>query len=59
MTTSDVRISAVLSQVEDEEGKAIGYFRNTGPKPQQNYRVARRELLDIVQFIRHFHKYLL
>ena len=55
---SGVGIGAVLSQVQNGEEKVIGYFSRTLSKSERRYCVTRRELLAVVEAIKHFHHYL-
>ena len=55
---SNEGIGAVLSQIVDGNEKVIAYYSRTLSKPERNYCVTRRELLAIVDSIKHFHKYL-
>ena len=48
----------MLSQIVDGNEKLIAYYSRTLSKPERNYCVTRRELLAIVDSIKHFHKYL-
>lgn len=51
-------IGAVLSQVVDGLEKPISYFSRSMNKHERNYCVTRRELLAIVESVKHFHHYL-
>ena len=51
-------IGAVLSQEQDGLERVIAYASRTLSKPEQNYCVTRRELLAIVNFLKHFRHYL-
>ncbi|GBM35011.1 Retrovirus-related Pol polyprotein from transposon 297 [Araneus ventricosus] len=55
--SSNEGIGAVLSQKIGNEECVIAYFNNSLGKPERNY-VTRKELLDIVKSIEHFHHYL-
>ena len=55
---SNEGIGAVLSQLVDGNEKVVAYFSRTLSKPERNYCVTRRELLAMVESIKHFHKYL-
>ena len=55
---SDNGIGAVLSQVQGEEEKIIGFFSRSLSKPEKNYCVTRKELLALIKGIKHFHHYL-
>ena len=49
---------AVLSQIQEGEEKVIAYFSKSLTKEQRRYCVTRKELLAIVQSVKHFHHYL-
>ncbi len=49
---------AVLSQIQDSEEKVIAYFSKSFSKEQRRYCVTRKELLAIVEAIKHFRHYL-
>ncbi|XP_055877105.1 uncharacterized protein LOC106074369 [Biomphalaria glabrata] len=55
---SGTGIGAVLSQKVDETERVIAYFSRSFSKAERNYCVTRRELLAVVDAIKHFHKYL-
>ena len=55
---SNYAIGAVLSQNQDGDERVIAYASRTLSKPEQNYCVTRRELLAIVNFLKHFRHYL-
>ena len=55
---SNIGQGAVLSQVQDGREKVICYFSKCFSKPERQYCVTRRELLAIVNAIKHFHNYL-
>lgn len=55
---SNTGIGGVLSQVIDGQEKVIAYYSKILAKPERNYCVTRRELLAIVESVKHFHKYL-
>ena len=50
-------IGAVLSQSSSQGERVIAYFSRSLSKPERNYCVTRRELLAIVEAIKHFHHY--
>ena len=54
---SNTGIGGVLSQVTDEQERVIAYYSRTLSKAERNYRVTRRELLAVVEAVKHFHKY--
>ena len=51
-------IGAVLSQIHDGVEHVVAFFSRTLTAPEKNYCVTRRELLAIVESVRHFHQYL-
>jgi hypothetical protein len=51
-------IGSVLSQVRNGKEHVIAYYSKTLGKAERNYCVTRRELLAIVESIKHFHHYL-
>jgi transposase InsO family protein len=51
-------LGAVLSQVQDGEERVISYYSRTLNKAERNYCVTRRELLAIVEAVKHFHHHL-
>ena len=55
---SSFAISGVLSQVQDGTERVIAYFSKTLNKAQRQYCVTRRELLAIVESVKHFHQYI-
>ena len=55
---SDYGIGGVLSQVEGNEERVIGYASRSLTKPERRYSTTRKELLAIVAFIQHFRHYL-
>ena len=55
---SNLAIGAVLSQIQNGEEKVIGYYSHALSKPETNYCVTRKELLAIVESVKHFHCYL-
>ena len=55
---SGIGIGVVLSQVQDGQEKVIGYFSRTLSKSERRYCVTRRELLAVVEAVKHFHHYL-
>lgn len=55
---SSVAIGAVLSQHQNGQERVIAYFSKTLNKTQRQYCVTRRELLAIVEAVKHFHHYL-
>uniref|UniRef100_A0A2C9LB45 Reverse transcriptase/retrotransposon-derived protein RNase H-like domain-containing protein n=1 Tax=Biomphalaria glabrata TaxID=6526 RepID=A0A2C9LB45_BIOGL len=55
---SGTGIGAVLSQKVNETERVIAYFSRSFSKAERNYCITRRELLAVVEAIKHFHKYL-
>jgi predicted aspartyl protease len=51
-------IGAVLSQIHEGTERVVAYFSKTLGKAERNYCVTRRELLAIIESIKHFHHYL-
>ena len=51
-------IGGVLSQVIDGTERVIGYYSRVLSKYERNYCVIRRELLAVVECVKHYHKYL-
>jgi hypothetical protein len=51
-------IGAVLSQVQEGVERVIAYFSRTLNKAERNYCVTRRELLAVVEAVKHFHHHL-
>jgi transposase InsO family protein/predicted aspartyl protease len=55
---SGFALGSVLSQVRDGKEYVIAYFSKALGKAERNYCVTRRELLAIVESLKHFHHYL-
>ena len=55
---SDTAIGAVLSQIHDGEERVITYTSRCLTKAERKYCVTRKELLAIVNFVKHFRHYL-
>ncbi|KAK3090501.1 hypothetical protein FSP39_012342 [Pinctada imbricata] len=55
---SNTGMGAVLSQVQEGTDKVISYFSKTFSSTERRYCVTRRELLAIIESIKHFHHYL-
>ena len=51
-------IGAVLSQRQDDEERVVLYYSRGLSRPERNYCVTRRELLAVVESIKHCHHYL-
>ena len=51
-------LGAVLSQLQGGEEHVIAYYSHVLTWPEQQYCVTRRELLAVVEAIKHFHHYL-
>ena len=51
-------LGSVLSQVQDGHERVICYYSSTFNKPEGNYCVTQRELLAMVDSVKHFHQYL-
>lgn len=51
-------MGAVLSQIHDNQEHVVAYYSKILSKPERQYCVTRRELLAIVQSVKHFHHYL-
>ena len=56
--TSDVAIAAVLSQKIDGKEHVIAYASKTLSKCERRYCVTRKELLAVVNYVKHFRHYL-
>ncbi|XP_043199138.1 uncharacterized protein LOC122368890, partial [Amphibalanus amphitrite] len=55
---SGCSIGGVLSQMQDGKEHVIAYFSRSLSSAERNYCVTRRELLGIVDSMKHFHHYL-
>ena len=51
-------LGSILSQIQDGEERVICYHSRTFTKAERNYCVTRKELLAIVDSVKHFHHYL-
>lgn len=51
-------LGAVLSQVQEGQERVIEYYSRTLTKSERNYCATRKELLAVVQAVKHFHPYL-
>lgn len=45
-------------QIQDQEEKVITYYSRSLTKPERNYCVIRKELLAVVEAVKHCHHYL-
>ena len=52
---SGVGIGAVLSQVEDGKERVVAYYSQALNKAERNYCITRKELLAVVEAVKHFH----
>ena len=55
---SGVGIGAVLSQVEDGKERVAAYYSRALNKAERNYCITRKELLAVVEAVKHFHHYI-
>ena len=51
-------IGDVISQMVNRIETVIEYYSHTLSKPERNYRATRRELIAVLECIKHYHKYL-
>ena len=51
-------IGAVLSQVQEKQERVVAYYSRTMNRAEEQYCVTRKELLAIVEAVKHFHPYL-
>ena len=51
-------LGSVLSQVQDGHERVICYYSRTFNKPERNYCVTPKELLAVMDSVKHFHQYL-
>ena len=51
-------LGAVLSQKQDWVERVISYYSKSLNKAERNYCVTRRELLAVVNAVKHYHHYL-
>ena len=51
-------VGAVLSQCVEGVERVVAYYSRVLSKPERNYCVTRRELLAVVESVKHFHHYL-
>ena len=54
---SGVGIGAVLSQIQDGVERVISYYSRALTKEERRYCVTRRELLAVVEAVKHYHHY--
>lgn len=55
---SNVALGAVLSQITPEGERVVGYYSRAFERAEKNYCVTRRELLAVVDSVRHFRYHL-
>lgn len=55
---SGVGIGAVLSQQHDGVERVVAYFSKTLTKHERNYCITRKELLAVIEAVKHFHHYI-
>ena len=55
---SGVGLGAVLSQVQDGRERVLGYYSPTLTRSERQYCVRKRELLTVVDVLKHFRTYL-
>ena len=55
---SGVGIGAVLSQVEDGKEGVVAYYSRALNKAERNYCLTRKELLAVVEAVKHFHHFI-
>ena len=51
-------LGSVLSQIQDGQERVISYYSRSFTKHERNYCITRKELLSIVDSVKHFHHYL-
>lgn len=56
--SSNEALGSVLSQVQDGKERVISYYSRSFTKQERNYCITRKELLAIVDSVKHFHHYL-
>lgn len=49
---------SILSQIQDGEERVISYYSKSMSKSERNYCVTRRELLAVVNAVKHYHHFL-
>lgn len=55
---SDLRVGAILSQMQGKEKKIISYFSEVYNKAKQNYCITEKELLTVIKAAQHIRSYL-
>lgn len=55
---SNFGIGGVLTQIQNVHERVIGYYSKSFNKAERSYCVTRKELLALVQSVKHFHCYL-
>ena len=55
---SGVGIGAVLSKVEDGKERVVAYYSRALNKAERNYCINKKELLAVVEVVKHFHHYI-
>lgn len=55
---SRTAIGGVLSQVHDDGEHVVAYFSRCLSKHERQYCITRKEMLAVVEAIKHFHYYL-
>ena len=55
---SSYAIGTVLSQVQEGQERVTAYYSRTMNRTEQQYSVTRKELLTVVEAVKHFHPYL-
>ncbi|MES9881596.1 MAG: reverse transcriptase domain-containing protein [Sedimenticola sp.] len=55
---SGVGIGAVLSQCDGDDERVVAYYSRALGKAERNYCITRKELLAVVESVKHFHHYL-
>lgn len=55
---NNLRVRAVLSQIQDREERVIAYYSKTLTQPENNYCITGKELLAMVKTVKHFKPYL-
>ena len=55
---SGVGIGAVLSQLDNGTERVVAYYSRALNKAERNYCITRKELLAVVESVKHFHHYI-